>query len=236
MKTYKRYILLIATLQGILGLFLMASFTTYNACEFANTNTLYIKDQTQLALEANEFKMVKYHAYKALTGIERAKENFKDCGCDAALEGINRTKSNLKNATKAPSLNDAKTFVHIALKNTTISITALKNYEKASNSSYGEGFLTLNTTSDVVTDDEIITLEGNTLTEKIDYGLAKFKKSLDNMIAINDCVTALNYVETTHELSAKKSADRSVSPGKRYFHKRIKELTETAIKDLKNCK
>lgn len=213
----------------------MASFTTYNACEFANTNTVYIKDQTQLAFDANEFKMVKYHAYKALTGIERAKENFKDCGCDAALEGINRTKSNLKNATKAPSISDAKIFVHIALKNTTISITALENYEKASNNSYGEDFLTLNTTSDVITDD-IIKLEGNTLTEKIEYGLAKFKKSLDNMIAINDCATALNYVEKTHELSVKKSMNESVSPGKRYYHKRIKELTEIAIKDLKNCK
>ena len=234
MKTYRRIILLIATLLGILGLILMASFTTYNACEFANTNTIYIKDQTQLAFDANEFKMVKYHAYKALTGIEKAKENFKDCGCDAALEGINRTKTNLKNATKAPSINDAKTFVHIALKNTTISINALENYEKATNSAYGEGFLTLNTKSDVITDD-IIKLEGNTLSEKIEHGAAKFKKSLDNMISINDCATALKYVQTTHELSSNNSADESVSPGKRYYHKRIKEITEIALKDLKNC-
>ncbi|GMN09515.1 hypothetical protein MTsPCn9_00290 [Croceitalea sp. MTPC9] len=236
MKTYRRIILLIAALLGIIGLILMASFTTYNACEFANTNNVYIKNQTELAFDAGDFKMVKYYAYKALTGIERAKDNFKDCGCDMATKSIDRTKENLKSATKAPTMEDAKTFVKIALKNTHLSIAALEDYEPTMNSAYGEGFLTMNTNSKALITDDIVNFEGNTLSEKIESGIAKFKSSLDRMIEINDCATALNYVQVTHELSVRKSADQTISPGKRYYHKRIKEVTANALKDLENCK
>jgi len=236
MKTYQRKILIIAILIGALSLLTMASFTTYNACEFANTNTLYIKDQTQLAYNANDFKMVKYHAYKALTGIERSKNNFKDCGCNAALEGINRTKENLKSATKSSALFDAKSFVEIALKNTTISIIALEGFKQKKNTVYNEGFLTMDALNLNLINDNIIELEGLTLSEKIENGVNKFKTSLAKMIAVNDCSIALNYVQTTHKLSVLKSNDENVSPGKRYYHKRIKEITAQALEDLKSCK
>lgn len=236
MKTYRRIILLIAAVLGILGLLLMASFTTYNACEFANSNTVYIKEQASLAFEANEMKMIKYHAYKALTGIERSKTNFKDCGCDAAIKSIDRTKTNLKNATKTSSIYDAKTFVHIALKNTDIGLYALENFgQEIVSNSYNENFLALYTTPSNYIVDDIVKLEGNTLTEKIENGTAKFKSSLDEMIEINDCSVSLNYVEKTHALSLKKSTDETVSPGKRHYHKRIKEITSAALEKIGDC-
>lgn len=235
MKTYRRKTLLIAVLFGSLGL-LMVSFATYNACEFANTNTIYIKDQTQLAFNANDFKMVKYHAYKALTGIEKSKANFKDCGCDIALKSINRTKENLKSATKSKAIFDAKSFVEIALKNTVISIDALEDYTQKNSASYNVGFSTINTKKPNLITDNIIELEGNMLSEKIENGVNKFKTSLDKMIAVNDCAIALHYVQTTHELSVLKSKDLNVSPGKRHYHKRIKEITKLVLEDLKDCK
>jgi hypothetical protein len=235
MKTYRRPTLLIVVLLAISGLLFTTSFTTYNACEFANSNTLYIKDQTLLAFEASEFQMVKYHAYKALTGIEKAKNNFKDCGCEDAMEGIVRTKANLKNATKAPSIYDAKTFVHIALRNADISINALQEFEQKASTAYGNDYLTVNTNQSHITDD-VISFKGNTLSDKIENGVAKFKSSLDKMIAINDCSIALKYVQETHNLSLKKSLDETISPGKRYYHKRIKEITSKALEQLKDCK
>lgn len=236
MNTYRITIFLVCCLFGTLALPLMVSFTTYDACEFANTNTIYIKNQTELAYNAGEFKMVKYYAYKALTGIEKAKTNFEDCGCDAAIKGINRTKENLKNATRAPSIYDAKTFVEIALKNTHLSIDAIENYKENNASIYGEGFLTLNTKKSDLINDDIVKLEGNTLSEKIEHGISKFKMSLTKMIAANDCAIALNYVHVTYELSARKYADDNVSPGKRHYHKRIMEVTAEALETLKDCK
>ncbi len=235
MKTYRSHILLITALLGIFSLVSMTSFTSYNACEFANDNSIYIKNQTLLAYQADEFKMVKYHAYKALTGIERAKNSFEECGCDTALESIGRTKLNLKNATKSPSIYDAKTFVEIALKNTALSINALTSYKKNTKSIYGEGFLTMNTKQSNIIVSDIMDLEGRTLSDKIENGVAKFQKSLENMIAANDCNTALNYVQETHETSSRKSVDEDVSPGKRHFHKRIKEVTANALTKLKDC-
>jgi len=236
MKTYRRKTLLIAVLFGSLGLLPIVSFTTYNACEFANTNTIYIKNQTQLAFNANDFKMVKYHAYKALTGIEKSKTNFKDCGCDAALKSINRTKENLKSATKSNAIFDAKSFVEIALKNTAISIDALEKYKQKDNLTNGDDLLVLNTQKSNLITDDIMELEGNTLSEKIENGVSKFKTSLDKMISVNDCAIALHYVQTTYELSELKSINENVSPGKRYYHKRIKEITKLALEDLKDCK
>jgi hypothetical protein len=180
--------------------------------------------------------MVKYHAYKALTGIERAKNNFKDCGCDGAIEGIDRTKTNLKNATKATSIYDAKTFVHIALKNTDISINALQNFGQKAINSYGFDFLTVNTTQSEKVVDDIISFKGNTLSDKIENGVAKFKSSLDKMIEVNDCGKALDYVQETYNLSSRKSLDTTISPGKRYYHKRIKEITSKAMEKLVDCK
>lgn len=236
MKTYRRQILLVSPIGAILGLLLLASFTNeYDACKFANTNTIYIKDETLLAFEASDLKIVKYHAYKALTGIERAKANFEDCGCDVATKSIDRTKTNLKNATKSPSISDAKTFVHIALKNTDISINALENFKENSNSSYEKTYLSLNTKPAELPVDDIIAMEGNTLVTKIENGALKFKKSLDMMIATNNCAEALDYVEETYELSARKSRDTSISPGKRNYHKRIKEITSAALEKLGDC-
>ena len=112
----------------------------------------------------------------------------------------------------------------------------MENYELKTSSIYGSDFLTLNTNSTTLFTDDIVTLEGNRLSEKVESGVAKFKHSLDKMIKVNDCSTALNYVQTTYELSARKSADQTLSPGKRYYHKRIKEVTEAALKNLKDCK
>ena len=188
---------------GIFVLLFMASFTTYDACEFANNNSIYIKDETRLAYEADDIELVKYHAYKALTGIERSKNNFKNCGCDAAVESINRTKINLKNATKTSSIYDAKEFIDIALKNTALSISELEKYNNASDTDYGVDFLTLNI-KDTVINDDIVKLKGKTLSDKIDNGVAKFKESLDRMISVNDCAAALAYIQKTNELSTKK--------------------------------
>ena len=234
MKTYRRIILLIAGVIGILGLLLMASFTTYNACEFANSNTVYIKEQTLLAYKANEIKMVKYHAYRALTSIERSKNNFKDCGCDTASKSIDRTKINLKNATKTSSIYDAKAFVDIALKNTDIGLYALENFGQDVPID-SDKLLALYTTPSNLIDDDIVNLEGNTLSEKIENSTAKFKISLDEMIKINDCAVSLDYLMKTHKLSLNKSLDKTISPGKRHYHKRIKEITSDAIEKMGDC-
>lgn len=232
MKTYSRLLLL----AGIFIALFTVSFTTYNACDFASKNNTYIKTQTELAFEASNFNMAKYHAYKALTGIERAKNNFKDCGCEMATKSINRTKDNLKNGTRSPSLKDAKVFFEIALKNTSLSIEALQTHKQEKISSYGDGFLILNTAQSSSVKDDIISMEGNTLSQKIESGIAKFKSSLDQMIEVNDCEVALDYVQKTHESSQLKAVDSTLSPGKRYYHKRITDVTAKALQGFKKCK
>ena len=230
MKSYRRFTLLIIPLLGIILFLSMSSFTTFNACEFANESSFRIQEETQLALNSDDFNLLKYHAYKALTGIEKSKKPFKNCGCDAATNSINRTKENLKNATKSLTIKDAKTFTKIALENTYLGINALENFKKNDKkTTYNTDFLTLNTTKHT----DIL---NNPLSKKIEERVLKFKKSLDKMIAVNEHEVARNYLQETYELSANKSANINTSPGKRHYHKRIKEVTKEALDSLKKNK
>lgn len=73
----RKIILLIVFAIGLLGLWLMASFTTpANACQYASTNLEYIKSKIQEAVVADNLNMTKYHAYKALNGIEKRRAIF----------------------------------------------------------------------------------------------------------------------------------------------------------------
>ena len=67
-----KIILLVVFVIGLLILWLMASFTTpANACEYASSNIEYIKNKIVDAVLADDLNMAKYHAYKALNGIEK---------------------------------------------------------------------------------------------------------------------------------------------------------------------
>ena len=130
MTKYNKGIRTFYVLLGGLSLLLMASFTTYKSCKTANVNTLFIKEQIQLAIEATDFEKSKYYTFKALKAMYTTKKNFKDCGCDDASKQLNLAEQNLKNVVRSEGMEDAKTFLDIGIKNMNICLQVLEQFDE----------------------------------------------------------------------------------------------------------
>ena len=235
MKTYRKTVLIVAAVLGFLALLAMASFTTINACAFANQHTEFIKNQTQLAIKASDFEKAKYYAYKALKGINKTKNNFKNCGCEDALENIYQAEQSLKEATKANSFKNSKAFLEVALKSTLSSINALDEFENNNQSEYGDDLLVLNTKQVLNDQGGVLLPKSKQLQETMDNSLIEFENSLENILQHVECADAFNFISKIHDKTKNKLNQGSLSEAKSYYHNRVKEITYDALLRLEGC-
>ncbi len=236
MKTYKKAVLLIAGILGLLGLMLMVSFTTYNACKVANTKTQFIKEQTQLALNATDFEKSKYHTFKALKSVYTTKQNFKDCGCENASKQLVLAEKNLKNVIKAPEFDDAKTFLDIALKNTAICLEVLKKFEENQNKDiYEDDLLVLNAIQRQPQVEDVALPENQELREALKKSLSKFQNSMNDVLKNVDCPEARKFIEKVQVQSKERLQNSELSQAKRYYHYGIQQIANNAFDQLKGC-
>ncbi|MDC6386533.1 MULTISPECIES: hypothetical protein [Flavobacteriaceae] len=234
MKT-KKTILLITFALGLIALWLMSSFTLPNACAYANSNLEYIKSKIQAAVTANDLKMAKYHAYKALNGIEKTKGNFVDCGCEGTIESLEKALSLLKTATRSEFLEDSKKALHRALENTLIGIKVLKTYERESSSLYGNDFLTMNTKEILDGPNWLSPPHSGTIKEQVHECLLEFETSLDKVVANVDCDEAKRYVTNIYEESRLILLNTKLSQYKKQYHQRVKTLSQAALQKIGAC-
>lgn len=235
MKTIKRLLLFIALLSGIVGLWLsLTASSIFKPCEFANTNILFIKEQTEEAISASELKMSRYYAYKALNGIWNAQYSFSECGCEDANLSIDLAYDNLKEATKSNNLEESKIFLKIALKNTRNSVLAIEAYKKQEHT-YDENVLSINVTGDKTKADDNSNSEHTFSVEKIEASLNKFSKSIDNVVNINDCEKARKFIVTTRKKTQDGLINPDISQRKHYYHNRVLQITNDALKKLDGC-
>ncbi|WP_136468415.1 hypothetical protein [Flagellimonas onchidii] len=229
----KKIILLIVFVIGIIGLLLMASFTTRNACEYASSNLEFIKEQTQKAIISGNFEKSKYHAYKALNGIEKTRLNFLDCGCSGTIESLERALSHLKSATATKSFDDSKEWLHLALENTIIGIKVLRVFEQELSNTYGHQ-LVLNT--EEVTENEAGTLlpQGD-LKKRVHNCLLGFETSLDKVVTEVDCEEANRFITRIHNDAQSTLLKTELTVAKKEYHQRVKDIAHDALKRLGEC-
>lgn len=233
MKT-RKIILLIVFIIGVLSLLLMASFTYRNACEYASSNIEYIKGELQSAIVSDEFEMSKYHAFKALNGIEKTRLNFLDCGCSAAIESLEKTSSYLKRATATKSFDDSKEWLHLALENTIIGIKVLRVFEQETSSAYGNDILILNTKD--AGEHEIGTLlpQGD-LKKMVHNCLLGFESSLDKVVTEVECEEANRFISKIHEEAQSTLLRTELTTAKKEYHHRVKTIAKEALDRLGEC-
>ncbi|MCK0160312.1 hypothetical protein [Allomuricauda sp. F6463D] len=233
----RKIILLIVFVIGLIGLWLMASFNTpANACQYASSNLEYIKNKIQKAVHTYDLNMAKYHAYKALNGIEKTRDNFKDCGCEGAVESLETTLSHLKSATKATSLTKSKIGLHKALENTIIGLNVLKEFEQETFSEYGSNVLVMNTTDVLDFQDGMILTHGATVKKQVHQCLLGFESSLDKVVSDVDCKDAQRFISNIHEESRLLLMNPQLSQHKKEYHQRVKVLAKEALNRLGDCK
>lgn len=233
MKT-KKIFLLIVFILGIISLLLLSSFINRNACEYAYSNIEYIKTELEKAIVAEDPEMGKYHAFKALNSIEKTKSNFLDCGCEGTIESLENALSHLKSATSAPSYEDSKEWLHLALENIMIGIRVLRVFEQEISSDYGDNVLVLNTRDAIENQAGIILPQGN-LKEVVHNCLLGFETSLDKVVKEVECHEAHKFISKIHDETQLTLLNTDLSVAKKQYHQRVKTLTQDALEKLGEC-
>jgi len=236
MKTRKT-ILLVTLAFGFFIFWLMTSWSTRNACEYASSNLQYIKSEIEDAVVSTTLDMAKYHAYKALNGIEKTRGNFLDCGCDGTIESLEGTLVELRLATKASSLKASKLALHKALENTMIGIKVLKVFEEEISSNYSNDILVMNTKEVLDHQNPLFLNHGSSsVKEQVHNCLLGFETSLDKVVADVDCEDAHRFISNIYEESRLILLDTKLSPHKKEYHQRVMTLSEEALEKLGSCK
>lgn len=232
----KNLLLLIVFAIGLIALLLLSSFSKpANACQYASSNLEYIKSKIEDAAMSKDLNMARYHAYKALNGIEKTKDNFLDCGCEGAIESLETTLSMLKSATKASDFNNSKLELHKALETTIIGIKVLKDFEKETSSEYGSNVLVMNTSDVLDFDDGMMLTQGSTVKKQVHQCLLGFESSLNKVVSDVDCVDARRFITNIYEESRLILLNTKLSQHKKEYHQRVKTLTKEALTELENC-
>lgn len=231
----RKIILFIVFILGVLGLWLMASFSTYNACAYASSNLEYIKSKIESAVVAEDLKMAKYHAYKALNGIEKTRKNFEDCGCEGTIESLEYALVELKSATKAKTLKASKIDLHRALESTMIGMKVLSVFEQENANAFGNEELALNTNDSLSDPAALFQTDEKEVKKQVHSCLLGFESSLEKVVTDVDCQDARRFIANIHEESRLILLNTGLSPHKKEYHNRVKVLAEEALEKLGDC-
>ena len=205
------------------------------ACDYVGSNLGFVKSQTQKAIDSEDINFTRYYAYKALNAIEKSKAQFDACGCDYALKSINEGLDNLKKATRIGSLKGAKILLKRALESTYGSMEALEKHDELHVSLYASDVLAMNTKS---ANEEKLARKmpaEKDLHQQIDRALVNFKNSLDEVVRSVNCREAFDFVQRIHSHCSQELLRKDLTPGKKYYNYRTKEITENALQKLKAC-
>lgn len=208
-----------------IGLSYLLSFSTFNACEVANSNVIFVKDQTQLALDNSDFQKSRYHAFKAINGIWKAKYSFSECDCDGLATNMELASKNLKEATKAQSKEDQEVFLKIAMQNTLTGMTAIKGYKKVSQVD--------GTAKESVKENKVVDTSRKMVEEaylnQIEEALSKFEKSLNKVVELDDCQNAYKFIRAMQDETHEKLSKKDLTNRKIYYLTRVVEITNGAL-------
>lgn len=212
---------------------LLLSAAPDNSCSSAESLIGFVRHHVQKAMTAEELNLSRYHAYKALNTIEKARMQFEDCGCDYANTHIGESLQNIKLATRVSSLDGARILLQRALEYALASQDAILDHE-SHGSRYGDDQLAMNTGTDSPKS-EGGTLSADALESKIDQALINYEKSLSDVVRDVPCREALEFVERIYAHCERQLLREDLSPAKRYYNLRTKEITEDALEALGGC-
>ncbi len=202
-----------------------------NACEFAGSNISYIRSNTQKAMEADKMNMVHYYAYKALSAIDKSKDQFKACGCEYAQIGIEESERYLKKAIKAASILGARMLLEKSLDHAQGSLEALEDHPEIHTSEYGND-LSVNTQEEMVKVQSFRPISGKELEKKVESSLENFSISLEKVISTLPCEEAEDYVLGVFKRCELELLKPGLTEGKRYYNLKTKNMAARALEIL----
>ncbi len=222
-------------ITAAVGFLLLTAAGDYNACEFAQNNAYFFRAQTQKALTAKSLDLAKYHAYKALNGMYKSQPNFVDCGCESALITVSNAGKNLKEATRAKSFEDAEVFLNIALQNIGLTLNALESLNYRQTGSYRDDILVMNTKEVEGASKKPRITPASQLQNAMEKSLARFKNSLEQVVALEECGEAKRFIHELLEKTQQRLRITTLTNAQRQYHSKVQDLAYDALSQLNDC-
>lgn len=209
--------------------------STANACTNAGSLIGFIENHVRNALKADDLNVAKYHSYKALNTLEKSREQLKACGCDYAARHMDQGAENLKMATRVNSLEGARILLRRALDDARAGRDAFDAHDAKHDGPYDNDVLSLNTRSSAVPAGPAHPESEAQLRSRIDRSLQAYESSLKEVIDGVPCAEARTFVERIYAHCERQLLREDLTPAKRYYNLRTKEMTESALDQLRSC-
>ena len=216
-----------------LAILILSSFRTNVDCEYANSNMGFAKSHISAALLTDDINQARFYAYKAVNALEKSKNQLEICGCTFAKASMTENLDALVLATKSTTLEGTRTYLDKSVELINNTMFVLDSHE-SHNSTYANDVLSMNTTT--TTKNVINTKDSKTLSlnEKIDLSLAKYKISLEKVVATVNCKEAKAFAQQIFDECEDQLLKPNISEGSKYYNLRTKEITQNALNRIGN--
>lgn len=217
-----------------LAILLLSSFRTNLECEYANSNMGFAKSQINAALLTDDINQARFYAYKAVNALEKSKTQLEVCGCTYAKSSMIENLDALLLATKSTTLEGTKTYLDKSIELINNTMFVLDSHE-SHNSSYANDVLSMNTNTASKPVINAKDRKNLSLNEKIDLSLAKYKVSLEKVVATVNCKEAKAFAQRIFDECENQLLKLNISEGSKYYNLRTKEITQNALNKIGEC-
>ena len=217
------------------NVFLLSAATPSEACINAGSMIGFVENHLRNALDADELNIARYHTYKAINTIEKSRSQFDDCDCDFARKNIIQSLDNLKMATRVTTMDGTRILLVRAMEDLEAGQEALEEHEENHESPYGSDVLALNTIDSPSSGAAFGNVTSKAVEARIDTSLNAYRESLKEVVEGVPCREALAFVTRIYDHCERQLLREDLTPAKRYYNLRTKEITENALNELRGC-
>ena len=217
-----------------LAVLALSSFRTNLDCEYANSNMGFAKSQITAALLTDDINQARFYAYKAVNALEKSKNQLKVCGCTFAKESMNENLDTLVLATKSTTLEGTRTYLDKSIELINNTMFVLDSHD-SHNSTYANDVLSMNTNTASKTVINTKNSKSLSLNDKIDLSLAKYKVSLEKVVATINCKDAKAFAQRIFDECENQLLKPNLTEGSKYYNLRTKEITQNALNKIGDC-
>jgi hypothetical protein len=233
----KTYVMkLFRLLPGIFTFFLLIAATPRDACINTESMIRFVEDQTEQALEEEELNLIRFHTYKALNAIERTRNQLHSCGCDYARKNLLESLEKLKLASRVTTLEGTRIPLSRAMEYIKAAKEALRLHDEMHERPFGQELMVSDTGMPSQTQAKRLIEEEKALEAKIEEALINYENSLQDVVEGVPCQEAVVFVQRVYAHSQKQLESSDLTPARKYYNLRTKEITENALERLSGCR
>tara|TARA_R110000765_G_scaffold8714_1_gene27759 strand:- start:4253 stop:4855 length:603 start_codon:yes stop_codon:yes gene_type:complete len=194
----------------------------------------FAKSQITAALLTDDINQARFYAYKAVNALEKSKNQLKVCGCTFAKASMNENLDTLVLATKSTTLEGTRTYLDKSIELINNTMFVLDSHD-SHNSTYANDVLSMNTNTASKTVINTKNSKSLSLNDKIDLSLAKYKVSLEKVVATINCKDAKAFAQRIFDECENQLLKPNLTEGSKYYNLRTKEITQNALNKIGDC-